>query len=97
MADLLGQEPDDSLVVVVFLRLVAFWASEDAFCCFFEGKALASGRLATIEVMVLFIVEPSLELLEDPSLLVRQEAVDLVWPKSPVKDEPSSIFVTVSP
>jgi len=85
------------VIVDVHHRLVACGTLEEKLKCFLEGKSLAAGRFAGVKLVVFLVPKPRLQFFENPSLLVKDEAFQLVGLESPVENKPACFFVARPP
>ena len=81
-------------IVDVHHWLVACGTLEQKLKCFLEGKSLAAGRFATVKLVAFLILKPGFKFFENTSLLVEDEASQLVGLESPVINKPACFFVT---
>ncbi len=77
--------------------LVACGTLEEEFKCFSECISLATGRFATVELVVFFVPKPCFQFFKNTTLLVEDEAFQLVGLEPPMENKPACFFVTGSP
>jgi len=72
---------------------VACGTLEEELKCFREGKSLATGRFATVKLVAFLIPKPGFKFFKNTSLLVKDEAFQLVGLESPVENKPACFFI----
>jgi hypothetical protein len=77
--------------------LVACGTLEEKLKGFLEGKSLAAGRFAAVELVAFLIPKPGFKFFKNPSLLVKDETFQLVGLEPPLEDKPACFFVTRPP
>jgi len=85
------------MVIDVHHWFVTYGTLEEKLECLCEGESLAAGRLAGVERVAFLVFKSGFQFFEDPSLLVYDEAFQLVWLESPVEDKPACFFVAGLP
>jgi len=88
---------NDLVVGDVAHWLVACGTLEEKLKSFLEGKSFAAGRFAAVKFVAFLIPKPSFKFFKNASLLVKDEAFQLVGLESPVEDKPTCFFVAGPP